>query len=158
MVNILGTLLSQLCTQLEFFPKDLLGAYRSSVEYNQGLPPDSRMISEIIQKLSEKRQVYLFVDAIDESEECKPLAQQLLHLINSTSTVNLLIASRSDSRVLNIFNEYRRISLEHHTQEINEDILRYITDNLNTDPDLGWLSSDLRRHVSDSLLSKSMGM
>ncbi|CAM1508622.1 Fc.00g054700.m01.CDS01 [Cosmosporella sp. VM-42] len=143
--NILGAMLSQLCTQLRCFPDELLRAYQSSnTERNQGLFPTVEVISKAIEILSMKRRIYLLIDAIDE--------------VGDSSWINVFITSRNNVSIQRALTNARRVSLEHHVSEIDHDISQYIADRLSSDPDLVWLSPDVQSGISDSLLSKSKGM
>lgn len=158
MTTILATILGQLCTQLKYFPEELLCAYHSSTQRGQDHFPSIEALSEAILKLSRKRLTYLFVDGIDEVEDSRSMAKHLLRLANSASQIHILVASRNDVYIQHLFKDVRRVSLEHHISEIDEDIKRYMVSRLSNNIDLAWLSPDIQSLVSVSLLSKSKGM
>lgn len=155
--NILGSLLGQLCVQLEWFPENLLDAYKSSTENNQGSGPTVEMISEAIQMLSTIQNVCLFIDAMDEAGDFKSLAKTLISLRTTKSRIKTLVTSRNEVSIQRVFYDVRRISLEHHVIDIDEDIEHYVKARLIIDPDLEWLSPKVRNLVTDSLLAKSKG-
>ncbi|KAK7409223.1 hypothetical protein QQX98_008599 [Neonectria punicea] len=156
--NILGAILSQMCTQLQYFPKELVAAYQSSTERGNGDCPAIEAISEAIQILSIRRRTYIFIDGIDEAGNYRSLAKHLVFLSGSASCVNILATSRNDVAIQRVFaGGVRRVCLEHHTVEIDEDIKQYILSRLNTDEDLTWLSPSIQTLVTNSLLSKSKG-
>jgi hypothetical protein len=134
--NILGSLLGQLCVQLELFPENLLDAYKSSTENNQGSGPTIEMISEAIQVLSTGQNVCLFIDAMDEAGDFKSLAKTLVSLRTPKSRIKTLVTSRNEVFIQRVFYDVRRISLEHHMIDIDEDIEQYVTARLIIDQDL----------------------
>lgn len=154
---MLGSLLGQLCVQLELFPRNLLDAYKSSTESNQGSGPTIEMISEAIQILSIKQNVCLFIDAMDEAGDFKSLEKTLISLRTPQSRIKTLVASRNEISIQRVFDDIPRISLEHHMADIDEDIEQYVTARLSVDPDLEWLSPNVRNLITESLLAKSRG-
>ncbi|KAK4221042.1 hypothetical protein QBC38DRAFT_461908 [Podospora fimiseda] len=156
--NILGSVLSQLCSQLQHYPEALLSAYTSSTEHhNHWQPPSINMMLDIFQILGTKRQIYLLVDAVDEAADCKALAEQLLHLSSLDSNIRVFAASRNEPVIQSVFEDARRISLENHVAEVDNDIREYAVEYLSTDRELRWLSPELQNLILDSLLSNSKG-
>lgn len=158
MTTVLATILSQLCTQLGYFPEELLCAYQSSTQPGQNHFPSIEALSEAIKILSRTQRTYLFIDGMDEVEDCKSLAERVLHLVNSANHINILVTSRNEVFIQQVLKDVRRISLEHHVSEIDRDIERYIASRLSNGDDFAWLSPDVQRLISDSLLSKSRGI
>ena len=70
--------------------------------------------------------------------------------------------SRKRLRIVNLVQgvdkDETHVSLEDHVSEIDNDIREVIVDRILEDPDLDWLSWELRETVTNSLLSKSQGM
>ncbi|KAH6894746.1 hypothetical protein B0T10DRAFT_481038 [Thelonectria olida] len=157
MVNILGTVLTQLCAQLKYLPAKLLCEYQSSTEQGQGTRPTIKLMHEAIESLAKKRRVYLFVDALDEVADCRSLAQSLVSLVDSASTIRIMATSRNEAGIRQVFKKVRHVSLEDHIPEVDDDIHRYIADRLDNSLELGWLSPKLRSLVSASLLSECKG-
>ena len=155
-VNILGTLLSQLCIRLEQFPEELLSSYRSSAGRGQ-IPPTIEMISKMLEIVATKRRVYLCIDAIDEVGDSRSLAQSLVCLTQSTPTLNVMATSRNDVDIQWTFKYAQRISLEEHIQEIDNDIERFVEHRLTSDSNFDWLLPHLQKVIMGSLLSKSRG-
>jgi hypothetical protein len=157
LVNIMGAILGQICTQMRHFPQELQSSFQKSTEQGWGQPPTVEMISKVIKVLSTKRRAYLFIDGIDEVEDPKTLAEILVSLPDSSSRINVLVSSRNDVAIQRALSDVRRVSLEHHVPEIDQDIERYVAKRLSGDQDLAWLSADVQSLVSSSLLSKSKG-
>ncbi|RSL60738.1 hypothetical protein CEP54_006563 [Fusarium duplospermum] len=157
LVNIMGAILGQMCTQMGCFPKGLQSSFQTSTDKGWGQPPTVEMILEAIRVLSTKRRAYLFVDGIDEVEDAETLAETLVSLSGSSSCLSILVSSRNDVAVQRVLSNVRRVSLEHHIPEIDQDIERYVAKRLRDDEDLAWLSADVQSLVSSSLLSKSRG-
>lgn len=157
-VNILGALLAQLCAQVERFPIELLRAYERGAERNQGAPPAPSMIFEAIRILSAARNVRIFVDALDEVNDPKSLARQLMHLTTISSTISVFSTSRRIMGIERVLKDVNHVLMEDHIPEIDNDIRTVITDHILEDSDLDWLSSELQETVTSSLLSKSQGM
>ncbi|KAI8686537.1 NACHT domain-containing protein [Fusarium keratoplasticum] len=157
LVNIMGAILGQICTQMRHFPQELQSSFQKGTEQGWGQPPTVEMISKVIKLLSTERRAYLFIDGIDEVEDPKTLAEILVSLPDSSSRINVLVSSRNDVAIQRALSNVRRVSLEHHVPEIDQDIERYVAKRLSGDQDLAWLSADVQSLVSSSLLSKSKG-
>lgn len=157
LTNIMGAILGQMCIQMGYFPKGLQSSFQTSRDQGWGQPPAIEMISEGVRVLSTKRRAYLFIDGIDEAEDPKALAEILASLSHSPFWVNVLVSSRNDVAIQQALSDVRRLSLEHHVAEIDQDIERYVAKRLQYDQDLAWLSADVQGLVSASLLSQSKG-
>lgn len=157
LLNIMGAILGQICTQMRRFPKELESSFQKSTDQGWGQPPTLEMVSKVIKALSRKRRAYLIIDGIDEVEDPKTLAEILVSLPDSSSWVNVLISSRNDVAIQRALSDVRRVSLEHRVPEIDQDIERYVAKRLSDDEDLAWLSADVQGLVSSSLMSESKG-
>ncbi|KAK7448602.1 hypothetical protein Landi51_06278 [Colletotrichum acutatum] len=156
--NVLGTMLAQLCAQLHDFPKDLSSAHKASMEQNFGSPLTIELLSGAIASIAAIKRVYLFVDAVDEVSDCKAIAEHLVSLLDPTTAIKIFATSRNDVQIQRTFSSARRISMEEHLSETDEDIQRYVSSRLESDADLSWLSSRLRETIQKSLLSRSCGI
>ncbi|EKJ69263.1 hypothetical protein FPSE_10516 [Fusarium pseudograminearum CS3096] len=156
-VNIFGNLLCQLCSQTQLLPIQLLEAYESSIKDNCGYGPSIDMILGVIQKLSTNRRIYLLIDGVDEVKDYKSFSKRLTTLKDSSTSINILVASRNEVTIQRILAEAPRISLEDRILNIGQDIERYITVWLNNDLDLEWLSPEIKSLVSTSLMAKAKG-
>ncbi|SPJ71701.1 uncharacterized protein FTOL_01429 [Fusarium torulosum] len=94
---------------------------------------------------------------MDEAGDFKSLAKTLISLRNPKSRIKTLVTSRNEVSIQRVFYDVRRISLEHHIIDIDEDIEHYVKARLIIDPDLEWLSPKVRNLVTDSLLAQSKG-
>ncbi|WKT38187.1 Ankyrin repeat [Fusarium oxysporum f. sp. vasinfectum] len=157
LVNILGSLLGQLCTQNGQFPKQLLNTYKSSTETGEFKGPTKETICEAIKQISAKRRTFLFIDGLDEADDSKSLAHHLLSLTRSTCWVVVLVTSRNEVGIQRVFSDIHHICLEHHVSEIDQDIERLMSSRLSGDAELGWLPSETQHLVSTSLLAKCTG-
>ena len=156
-VNLLGSMLVQLCTQLKHFPDELLKAYHRSSERSQYEPPIIEMISKNMATISEKRRVFIFVDAVDEMKDPHSLALGLVNLTSYATSINVLAASRNEARI-QAFAYMQRVSIDYHIREVDEDIRRYVVHRLRNEPELSWLSSGLQSLALQTIWSKSKGM
>ncbi|RSL51984.1 hypothetical protein CEP53_008243 [Fusarium sp. AF-6] len=146
-----------MCTQTRCFPNELQSSFRTSTEQGWGQSPTIDMISKTIKALSTKRRTYLFIDGMDEVGDTKALAEILVSLSDSSSWLNTLVSSRNDVALQNTLSDVRRVSLENHVPQIDQDIERYVAKRLSCDQNLAWLSCDVYSLVSSSLSSKSTG-
>lgn len=142
--SILGNILIQLCTQLDYYPRVLVTAFESTVERAHGTPPSIDLICECFEILSKERRTYIFIDALDEVSHCKSLAEALLALSLSVPCIKIMATSQNDVVIQRVFMDTHHVSLEHHGIEIDRDIKYYVSSRLNFDQDLIWLPFDLR--------------
>ncbi|KAM0194676.1 hypothetical protein ACHAPI_006972 [Fusarium lateritium] len=155
--NILGSLLGQLCVQLEWFPENLLNAHKSSTESNQAPGPTIEVISEAIKILATSNKVWLLIDALDEARDFRSLAKTLTSLRTPESRIKTLVTSRNEVSIQRVLYDVQRVSLEHHITDIDTDIEQYVSARLSSDADLEWLSPNVQDLVTASLLAKSKG-
>ncbi|KAK0378058.1 hypothetical protein CLIM01_04604 [Colletotrichum limetticola] len=125
LTNVLGTMIAQLCAQLHDFPKDLSSAHKASMEQNFGYPPTVELLSGTIASIAATKRVYLFIDAIDEVSDCKAVAEHLVSLIDLTTAIKIFATSRNDVQIQRAFSSARRISMEEHLSDTDEDIQRF---------------------------------
>ncbi|OHF03171.1 hypothetical protein CORC01_01555 [Colletotrichum orchidophilum] len=123
--NVLGTILAQLCTQLEEIPKDLSSAHKASMDQNYGYPPTIELLSGTIVSIAATKRIHLFVDAVDEVSDCKTFAEHLANLVDSTALIKIFVTSRNDVQIQRVFKNARRISLAEHLSDTDEDIQRF---------------------------------
>lgn len=145
-----------MCTQTNYFPQELLSAYKASTERGYGSSPPLEIVIQAIEVVSRKKQTFVFIDGLDEAEDGRGLAKELV-MLTSISTLNVLATSRNEVAIQRIFDGTRRVCLEHHVEEMDKDIEQYILERLRTDEGLTWLSPEIQSLVSASLVSKSKG-
>ncbi|KAK1503037.1 hypothetical protein CTAM01_05026 [Colletotrichum tamarilloi] len=152
LTNVLGTMLAQLCAQLHDFPKDLSSAHKASMEQNFGYPPTVELLSGTIASIAATKRVYLFIDAVDEVSDCKAVAEHLASLIDLTTAIKIFATSRNDVQIQRAFSSARRISMEEHLSDTDEDIQRYCRTIRDIKKSLQKLPNGLDETYSRSLL------
>ncbi|GKU07978.1 hypothetical protein FLAG1_07548 [Fusarium langsethiae] len=144
-------------TMLWLSGPQVLEGYESSRKADRCDGPALEMLLEVIQTLSTSRRIYLLIDGADEVKDYRSFSEQLATLNGSSKSIHTLMASRNEVTIQRVFAEAPRVSLEDHTLNIDKDIERYISSWLDNEEDLQWLSPEIQRLVSSSLMLKSKG-
>lgn len=139
-------------------PDILVKCYNESQDGKRG--PSEEVLLEVLKNLiGAYKQVFLVVDALDESLETEHLLQTFA-LIKSWEFPGLRILSTSrqffeDSQIMESMTT-STISLG--GSPVDHDILLYITRRFETDEKLKVLPSDIKTHIENTLMAKSSGM
>jgi hypothetical protein len=158
-VNIIGSLVAQLATQLNIFPDELEQAYEQSLSSNgQHTRPTVSILCTALETLAGTRRLILLVDALDECQSPGDLSQTLKSLASTKGNINVFVTSRDEPDISQVLSGSRRISLESHSSEISEDIRSYIGSRLQSENGLLWLSPSVKVDVQSSLNRGSGGM
>ncbi|ROT37703.1 hypothetical protein SODALDRAFT_334831 [Sodiomyces alkalinus F11] len=156
--NILGSLLSQICTKTREFPENVLDCHRMCTEGNRWNPCSVDVIAKAIHAISRSTTVFIFVDAMDEMSKPRLLAEELLTLSKMSGHINILATSRNDAAIQQVLESTPRVSLENHLSEVDADIQRYVEGRLSHDDALKDISPHLQRKVLDTVKERSQGM
>ncbi len=158
-VNIMGSLVAQICSQSNLFPDELEQAYdQSTSSPGQRLRPTLSLLSSVLMTVTVIHDVVLLVDALDECERPQDASAFLITLQHSCRNVRVLVTSRAHPEVQEGLQLYPGIRLEGHTKEVNRDIAFYINQRLENARQLQWLSESVKRDISSLLVEKSEGM
>ena len=158
-INIIGSLTSQLCSQLSCFPNELCSAFDSSMNNSgQRRRPHFSALKQTIEVLSSDRRIILLLDALDECEGKSDLLQFISALATDVPRISILVTSRDDPEVKSSLSLFPCVRLDNCLEEVDRDIQSYISYRLDTDPKLQWLNATVKADITQTLRSKSSGM
>lgn len=155
-VNIVGSLVFQLCSQLQRPFPDIEHAYQHSQLGHKR--PSLALLGEVLRSISDYRRCILLVDAVDECVDRGALLSFMAGLNATSKNINLFLTSRDEPDIGRALGFLKRISMEGCREEMNGDIGMYIDERLNTDQSLRWLKDSVKEEIRDCLTDKSGGM
>ncbi|KAH6664190.1 hypothetical protein B0J14DRAFT_569858 [Halenospora varia] len=137
--SFLRSILVQLSRKQENLPsaaEELYSRYRMT----QRQPKESELKTVLLTVMSQYQDVYIILDAIDESSESRPLLGMMRDLmIARVVKVHLLVTYRSEvEEMLNITGLPGLVQVEFPTKgdEVKDDIRLYVQERLSSDPQL----------------------
>ncbi|KIX03893.1 uncharacterized protein Z518_07446 [Rhinocladiella mackenziei CBS 650.93] len=157
-VNMAGSLLSQLCSHTGFIPEELEEAFHQSQSGGTTKRPTLSLIGRILEILAVESKVMLLVDALDECTQRQEAAAFLSDLQRTLPHTRVLVTSRDEPDIQAGLHSFTQVRIEDHLDEVNEDVQSYITRRLSSDRKLQWLNSSVREDISSLLIEKSCGM
>jgi hypothetical protein len=156
-VNVIGSLVAQLCSKLRHFPDELQQAFVHSSSGGQNRKPSLSILSTKIKLLARNQKIILLVDALDECDQRSDILKAISSL-EAADNINILITSRAEVDIQDGLDFFTRLRIESRLSEVDEDIRKYINHRLESDQKLLWLKPSIRSDVMESLNSKSQGM
>ncbi|KAF8536749.1 hypothetical protein BDD12DRAFT_889482 [Trichophaea hybrida] len=157
--HFLRSIVAQLC-QYRPIPKSLEAVYDND---KQTKPSDANLISALSPVIKESGDIFILIDALDES----PLGKErydLLELIEemhqwSIDSLHILATSREESDIEDIMLSSLNASAVCIEESQNSaDINLYVKNQLNGHRRLKKLNEPLKKEIEDTLVSKSNGM
>lgn len=158
-VNIMGSLVAQICTQSGFFPQDLEEAFsQSTAAPGQKQRPSLPILTAAIETVARRHDILLLLDAVDECQQRQAACDFLTKTHSLVGNIRILITSRDDGEIQAGLPNFARVRLEKHMGEVRQDVSSYITRRLSNDRELQWLTRSLKEDIAKSLKEKSEGM
>lgn len=155
--NIVGSLVSQLCSQLGY-PEELRNAYKSSLVSGQKRKPDWDILEQALRWFTTQRKILILIDALDECGQRDNILKLLTKLHKSNEQVGILVTSREEHDIKDALPTASRITLESHNLEMKRDISIYIDYRLEHDKVLKDLPSTVKHNIRTSLNRRCAGM
>ena len=156
-VNVAGSLLVQLYSQLQACPENVRHAYFERTHGGQKKRPSLGFLRQCLQDVAEDQKLFLLVDAVDESSTAHRLAEFLARLGGLGREISLLAMSRDDLAIEKHFSRATRIRLETNVEHRKKDIQLYIDHRLASEK-LRWLAPSVKIDIAVSLNEKADGM
>jgi len=156
--SLIRSLITQLCSKCETIPQFLLELYQSHLNSSKGIDDDV-LVEAFRELLRTFKGVYIVLDALDESSECKDVLRFIENVQDwSLSQVHLLITSRQWTEIEESFEIIipDRICLQ--DSKINQDIVIYIEEKLANDKVMAKWPQDVRQQVRNKLVAEAQGM
>jgi hypothetical protein len=155
-LNVLGSLVAQICSQMGSYPEELEVAYQHSRHSNKR--PSVALLRDILCSLSVSRRLVLLVDAVDECENRRELLSSMTYLQTMSKNISVFLTSRHELDIQDALISFEHVRIENWTREVDEDIKTYIDLRLQTDPSLLRLKQSVREEIRERLHEKSSGM
>ena len=157
-INIIGSLVSQLCLQSGFFPPNLVSAYSRTVELpDQESRPTFSELKEALRAFAGRQKTLMLIDAVDESADREVLLDFIAELTD-VGPFNILFTSREEEDITSIFSAFPHLRLESQSDLMGQDIQAYVKHRLRFDRKLHWLNDRVKDSVASELNAKSAGM
>jgi hypothetical protein len=158
-INVIGSLVAQLCSQLGCYPEELELAYdRSNTMGGQRRRPTLLVLMHTLQSFARDNEIILLIDALDECSNRKDLIDFICKIPEEMRHIKIFITSRDELDIQEAFRPFTRLRIESHLDEIDQDIRYYIDQCFHSDRQLQWLNSSVKIDIASSLNSKSAGM
>lgn len=155
-LNVLGSLVAQICSQLEFCPEELELAFSHSRHSNKR--PTITLLRDILCSLSISRRIVLLIDGVDECNERKELLKSMTYFKHMSENISIFLTSRHELDIQDALISFEHIRIETWTKEVDKDIEIYIDHRLQTDQRLLRLKDSVKEEIRQCLHSKSSGM
>jgi hypothetical protein len=158
MDKFLRSLIGQLSSNFKSLNGALHSLYKPYEVQNH--PPSSQELRTALRTLlGNFKQIYMIIDAIDESKEIKEFIGLLKEIISwKISGLHLLVTGQQASDAANRFESIAKNKVYLETERVDTDIRRYICDYIYTDEKLKSLPQDLLTEIENSLMKNSKGM
>jgi hypothetical protein len=158
-VNIIGSLVAQVCVHLGYFPQELEDAYDQSTNVNgQIARPTMEALVSSLETLATRRKLILLIDALDECNDSKAVAQVINKTTGTDSSINVLVSSRDEVHIQQQLSMASRLSIGRHGSQVSDDIRSYINTKLDNDPGFLWLKPSFKAEIQVLLNNKSGSM
>jgi hypothetical protein len=158
-VNIIGSLVAQLCCQTGWFPEILQQSFETKRNSSgQKDRPSFDDLKSGLHSFAKDSRIILLIDAIDECVNREALLNTICDLRNESEKISLLVTSRNESDINEILKCCSRLHLEDHVIEVDRDIGMYIETRLMTDRKLQWLEASMKAEIRTHLKTRSGGM
>lgn len=159
--SILGSLLAQLCVQIEEFPNGISEEYYdpNPAEATKTTSPKTQTIINALIDLCNRHDVFLFIDAVDELDDGEELLDALDPLLTCSKGVKVFVTSRTEVQISERLRcKTVQIDLVAKVAEMDRDISLYINGRVQSDRRLSWSNPGIGKDISQMLQSKSVGM
>ncbi|ORY03156.1 hypothetical protein BCR34DRAFT_545330 [Clohesyomyces aquaticus] len=158
-INVIGSLVSQICLQLGYCPGELVHAFKNS---KSGVGPTKRpsfsLLRDVLCSFSTFRKLYLLIDAVDECSGRKDLLDFLTSTKDASQNLSILLTSRDEIDIRESLTTFKHLRLESNMQDVDRDIKLYIDRRLQSGEKLDWLKETVKDDIKHSLASRSAGM
>lgn len=162
--NILATLIKQLCRKKMVLPDHLKRFYRSYTR-NVEIPSYEKLQAQLVQLSKTFDQVFLVVDAMDESQDRQNFLPLITTLAQESAThqssckFKVFVTSRREKDIVASFTKQSFPTIEIEATKVDADIAAYVQYQLEIREDSECvIDQTLKEKIRDSLVSQSNGM
>lgn len=157
-INVVGSLVAQLCVQTGWFTDELQSAFDTINPAGQRSKPTLDILCEAIELLADRHDVVLLIDALDECDSRSHITKLISRLYASKSGPEILVTSRDELDLRESLQLGGHVRLEEHLQQMDADIRLYTEARLESDTKLSKLPAAAKDMIKQSMGEKSSGM
>jgi hypothetical protein len=158
LVNMVGSLVGQLCYQSGIFPPVLEDAFQQIHNTAGHQKPTLHLLRQILEDFASRSHVILLIDALDECLQRQNAAEFISDLQTTKSSLSVLITSREEVEMQAGLYAFNHMRIEGHLAEVNVDVKSYINHRLSSERRLQWLNDSVKDDIASLLIEKSAGM
>lgn len=160
-MNILGSILAQLCGSTDTYEKI---KFRYDQESAQSFGKPRKMdvdqaVSLIIERIREQRRAFIFLDALNECSNPDEVLTPLLTIANSCENVHLFLSSINEKGIANGLQRMPHLTIETlHSWDMMNDIYMLVQLSLESHPRLRNHTPQLKKEIVLALTHGAQGM
>ena len=158
LVNMIGSLVGQLCYQSGIFPIELEEAFQQVHNTVGHQKPALQLLRQVLEDFASRSHVVLLIDALDECLQRQEAVDFISDLQKTRSSLSILITSRDDVEMQAGLYLFTHMRIEGHLVEVNQDVESYIKYRLWSERRLQWLNDCVKDDIATLLIEKSAGM
>ena len=152
--NVCSSIISQITSKLPRIPKILLETYRMARCHGRPRISEEDNVYQLFQgMLGALTNVCIIIDALDEYEEVKEIAEWLETSMRSAPQLRVAYFSRDTASVRNVLDKAPYINVDE--RAIRADVERYIATGIET---LSYANTNLKQYVLGTLSHKASGV
>jgi len=159
-LNIIGSILAQICFKLGSFPAALEAAFERSKMTAPAYGKRSNVdtIIDLLVELTSQNGIAIVIDALDECEERDSILDSLRKLSVQGRYLKILLSSRDEADIRENLSEFPRMRLETASASLAGDIDHYINHRLDHDLGFRWLKPSFKQVIRERLSTEAQGM
>ncbi|BAE62433.1 unnamed protein product [Aspergillus oryzae RIB40] len=150
LIHVLGALLAQLSDRFPQTLDVLEPDFRK-----KSLPSPNTLLQILRSHARELKRLYIFVDAVNESDECEDILSTLLTLAESEYQIHVMVTSTAASVTLSK-DDLLRAQMKPSSNQ--NDIQDFVNAQLETRPSLRYLPPHTKRDITSVLITKANGI
>lgn len=158
--QILGSIVAQLCSELDLIPECVRAAYVESKSAGHHAGPQLTLLQDAVLEMLEAYKVYILIDGLDEIPRVEQVGDILHNIVSKNAHLNakILVTGRRTESLEQSFIDDLQLRLTDHTKEIRDDIKSYINGRFGSDRDFQRLPPDVKEHILQRLNPESNSM
>ena len=124
------------------------------------LPTEDELLDLLKELLQSFQQAYIVVDALDESDDCYKLLDQVVKVMHAWhfSHLHILMSSRREQNIIIMMEEWATAEICLSADLVGNDIVSYVHSVVARDPRLMRWGHKVQQDVMDALISGANGM
>jgi hypothetical protein len=157
--NVIGSLVGQLCSQIDWYPDELESAFdRSGSHVGQRRRPTFTVLKQVLLLLAKDNRITLLIDGLDECGGREEILEFVSSLGEEDGNISMLITSRNELEIQEALKFFTAVRIENRLKEMNRDIQNYVNHRFQSDKKLQKLSNSVKNDIANAMMFKSSGM